>query len=62
MYRIILTNRNVDNLIVVIEEESREVFSEKLKTYIGSNSGWYADGLPMYVGRFWYDFIDSCKV
>lgn len=62
MYKIILKNRNVDNFIVVIEEESREVFSEKLKTYVGPNSGWTANGLPSYINRFWDEFIDSCKI
>lgn len=62
MYRIILKNRNVDNFIVVIEEESREVFSEKLKTYVGPNSGWSGNGLPSYINRFWNEFIDSCKI
>jgi hypothetical protein len=60
MYRITLTSRSVDNFTIVIEEESREVFSERLKTFVGPNSGWYANGLPSYVGRFWNDFIDTC--
>lgn len=61
MYRIKLTNRNIENLIVVIEEESREIFSEKLKTYVGPNSGWTANGLPNYINRFWDNFINNCK-
>ena len=40
MYKITLTSRSIDNFIIVIEEESREIFSEKLKTYVGPNSGW----------------------
>ena len=61
MYKIILTSRNIENLIVVIEEESREIFSEQLKAYIGPNSGWTADGLPIYINRFWDEFINNCK-
>lgn len=61
MYKITLTSRSVDNFTIVIEEESREVFSEKLKAYVGPNSGWTANGLPSYIGRFWNDFIDTCK-
>ena len=52
----------MDNFTIVIEEESREVFSEKLKTYVGPNSGWTANGLPSYINRFWNDFLDTCKV
>lgn len=62
MYKITLTSRNIDNFIIVIEEESREAFSERLKPYIGPNSGWTANGLPRYIGRFWNDFINTCKV
>ena len=40
MYKITLTSRSIDNFTIVIEEESREIFSEKLKTYVGPNSGW----------------------
>lgn len=61
MYKIILTSRNIENLIVVIEEESREIFSEKLKAYVGPNSGWTANGLPSYINRFWDDFIETCN-
>lgn len=61
MYKITLTSRSIDNLTIVIEEESREIFSEKLKTYVGPNSGWTANGLPSYINRFWNDFLDTCK-
>ena len=41
-------------LKIVIEEESREIFSEKLKTYVGPNSGWTANGLPRSIN---YDLL-----
>jgi hypothetical protein len=62
MYKITLTSISVDNFTIVIEEESREAFSEKLKAYVGPNSGWTANGLPSYINRFWNEFIDTCKV
>lgn len=62
MYKITLTSRSIDNFTIVIKEESREIFSEKLKAYVGPNSGWTANGLPSYINRFWNDFLDTCKV
>jgi len=61
MYRIELTSRVINNFVVVIEEDSKEVFNEKLKHFVGPNSGWVAPGLPMYIDRFWFEFINACK-
>ena len=62
MYRIILTSRGTENK-VLIERESREEFSNTLKSFVGPNSGWYSEmnPLPMYINKFWDSFIDTCK-